>query len=433
MLNKKIVLVIGTLLTTTTLTTTTALANFVTSDKIITASDFNIKLGAYASFESAFCDQNNLQSSENKISINKEGLALYNDTAFYVNISNNSNDLEYGTKIILLPTAKRKSTPTYNGLHLFIKNKFGRIELGSPVPVAKNMMISDGSIPTKYIKISTTHLKQDTQQAPSFLTSEGCFLGDDLCANLSVAPYSNEAPRTINYYTPNFVLNNTSKIQIGVSYSLDSANTGAGKPSDKSDATKKKMFSEEGFDRFEIDRSVKDVITTGVSLEQEFQKNVQLKLALTGEYGTSVGKAKKYISTEDKNPKEYKLANLRSFNIGGELKVNDFTYSVCYGSLGKSLTTSEFHKSGRNSHYYSVGGAYKYNTITTKASYFASEQFKNKVSSIKLNISHLLAPSFKPYVEVSSYTLKGKPEFYTELKHKITKGTVALLGFKLVL
>ncbi|HJK85454.1 MAG TPA: hypothetical protein QKA37_02525 [Candidatus Megaira endosymbiont of Stentor roeselii] len=64
------------------------------------------------------------------------------------------------------------------------------------------MMISDGSIPIKYIKTSTEYLKQGTKANPSFLTGEGCFLGDSLVAGLDLASYSSEPPRTINYYTP---------------------------------------------------------------------------------------------------------------------------------------------------------------------------------------------------------------------------------------
>ncbi len=429
MLEKKIVLVIGTLLTTTTV-----LADVAISDETTIASDFNIRLGAYAAFESAFRNQDKLLKSEKRVSASKEYFAFYNDVAFYLDISNNTNNVEYGTKIVLVPIAKRKTIPTYNGSHFFIKNEFGRVELGSPISVAKNMMVSDGSIPIKYIKTNTAYLKQDTKLSSSFLTSEGCFVGDDLSTNLVTAPHSNEPPRTINYYTPKFSLNNdTSKVQMGISYTLDTANTGICNSNEKSDTIKKETFSEAGFDRFEIDKSVKNTVTAGVSFEQTLKENIQLKLALTGEYGRSIGKAKEYISEDDVNPKEYKLAHLRSFNIGGELKVSGFTYGACYGSLGKSLTTPEFHKAGRNSHYYSVGTAYKHNATTTKVSYFASEQFKNKVNSIKLNVDHLLAPNLKSYAEVSGYMLRGKPEFFTELKYKTTKGVVALVGVKLTL
>jgi hypothetical protein len=37
------------------------------------------------------------------------------------------------------------------------------------------MMISDSSIPIKYIKTNTAYLKQDTKANPSFLTGEGGF------------------------------------------------------------------------------------------------------------------------------------------------------------------------------------------------------------------------------------------------------------------
>lgn len=404
-----------------------------TTGKLPVVSDLNVKLGAYAAFESGFSNQNKLEKSEKKISANKEGFAFYSDAALVANISNEINDIEYGGKIVLVPTAKAKVIPSYNGSHVFIKGFWGRAELGSPIPVATKMMISDGSIPTRYIKTGTAHLKQDTKLSPSFVTSEGCFVGDALTANLDSAPYSGEPPRTINYYTPKFEISDASKVQIGVSYTPDTANTGIGSPSEKSDGVKKKTIGKDGVDRFEIDRSVKDAITAGISFEQKIKEDIELNLALTGEYGHSAGKAKKFASKEDKEPKEYKLGDLRSFNIGSELKVNDFTYNACYGSWGKSLTTPELHKAGRNSYYYSIGAAYKYNETTTKLSYFASEQFKNKANSIKLNISHLLAKGFKPYAEVSSYILKGKPEFYEELKSRTTKGTVFLLGVKLTL
>ena len=411
------------------LASTTTLAG----DRLPVVSDLNIKIGGYAAFESGFSSQKNLEKSEKNISANRKGFAFYNDNALFINVSNKINDFKYGAKIILVPTSKRESIASYNGSHLFLENGYGHIEAGSPIPVAKNMMISDGGIPTKYIKKSSALLKQATQISPSFLTGDDCFIGDDITADFSDARYSNEPPRTINYYTPNFTLSDKSKVQIGISYTPDSSNTGAGSPNKKTDGLKKQTIGKDDIDRFEIDRSVKDAITAGVLFEQNFTESMSLKLALTGEYGNSVGKAKQFVNKDDKEGKEYKLGNLRSYNIGGELQVNDFVYSACYGSLGKSFTTPEFHESGRNSYYYSVGTAYKYNTTTTKITYFASEQFKNKVNSVKLNVSHLLAPGLKPYVEVSSYRLKGRPEFFNKLKSRTTRGVVGVVGIKLIL
>ena len=293
-------------------------------------------------------------------------------------------------------------------------------------------MVSDGSIPTKYIKTSTEYLKQNTKATPSFLTSEGAFLGDQIIASMDSATYSSEPPRTINYYTPKFDLTDSSKIRLGISYTPDSANTGVEKPSDKSDGIKKYAVGEPAIDRFEIDRSVKDAITSGIVLEQKLTEEAELKLALTGEYGKSAGKIKKFANKDDKNPLEYKLSDLKAYNIGTELKVGDFKYNACYGSFGKSFTSKELHKGNRKSQYYNAGIAYTYNKATTTSlSYFASEQFKNKVNSVKLAVSHILAPGLKPYAEIHAYTLKGKPEFYPNLKARKVKGTVALVGVKL--
>lgn len=412
------------------LASSTALAG----DPLPVVSDLNIKLGAYAAFESGFSNQGKLKASEKNVSANKRGFAFYNDTALFAAISNTNDDITYGAKIILVPTVKRKVNKDYNGSYVFLEHEFGRIEAGSPIPVAKNMMVSDGSIPTKYIKTSTEYLKQNTKATPSFLTSEGAFLGDQIIASMDSATYSSEPPRTINYYTPKFVLTDSSKIRLGISYTPDSANTGVEKPSDKSDGIKKYAVGEATIDRFEIDRSVKDALTGGIVLEQKLTEEAELKLALTGEYGKTAGKIKKFASKDDKNPLEYKLSDLKSYNIGAELKIGDFKYNACYSSFGKSLTTKELHKGNRKSQYYNAGIAYTYNKATTTSlSYFASEQFKNKVNSVKLAVSHILAPGLKPYAEIHAYTLKGKPEFYPNLKARKVKGTVALVGVKLSL
>ena len=151
-------------------------------------------------------------------------------------------------------------------------------------------------------------------------------------------------------------------MQIGISYTPDTSNTGVSAPRTKSDGIDKKIIAVNDIDRFEFDISVKDAVSGGIVLEQKFSEDIKLKLAITGEYGKSVGKAKKFATKDDKSPKEFKLSDLQSYNIGGELTINDLTYSACYGSLGKSLTTPEFHKTGRESYYYNAAIAYKCNS-----------------------------------------------------------------------
>ena len=71
---------------------------FVIRNKMV--SDLNIKLGAYAAFESGFSNQGKLKASEKNVSANKRGFAFYNDTALFATISNTADDITYGTKII---------------------------------------------------------------------------------------------------------------------------------------------------------------------------------------------------------------------------------------------------------------------------------------------------------------------------------------------
>lgn len=399
------------------------------------ATNLDIKLGVYTSFESGLNKQSMLTKPEKKISNNKKHFTFYNDAAIYAYIYNRVNGIEYGGKIILIPTSKRKSATIFNGSYIFIKsNYYGTIEAGSPMPAAPSMMIGDGSIPTRYLKTSSSFLKQNRKLGPSFLTSYGYFIGNDLTTSLESIPYTNEPPRTINYYSPKFSATNTSKVQLGMSYTPDTSNTGfSTKPSEKSDGLRKKLVCTSDIDRFEIDKSIKNAVTVGISIEQQLPKNISLKLALTNEYGKSVGDIKKFTTRIDKNPITSDLANLKSYNIGSELKIKDFTYSMSYGSFGKSLTTAELHKTSRGSRYYNLNSVYKHKSTTTKISYFSSNQYNNKLHSIKLNISCLLELGLRPYIELSSYRLKGKPEFYNNLLTRKTKGLVSVIGIKLIL
>ena len=116
----------------------------------------------------------------------------------------------------------------------------------------------------------------------------------------------------------------------------------------------------------------------GVALEQNLGDGIDLKVGITGEYGKAAGKAKKFARKDDENPTgEFKLSNLRTFNIGAILNVGNFSSAGSFGSLGKSLTTPEFHKTGRKTSYYTGTVAYKQGPFAASISYFKSDQFKN--------------------------------------------------------
>jgi hypothetical protein len=439
MIKRRITSLLGALL----LSSTAYAGETTTNERLIVDNDLKIKLGAYANFEVGTSEQSRRKNADFKPSSNRSDFAFNSDAALKATISHEQDGLEYGSKIVLVTTAKRKSNVSYNGTHIFAKGEYGHVELGSPIPVAYNMMVSSSGLPGKYINLKTAHMKQDGTMGPSFLTSDGCFIGDELGSDTDKAVYSSEPPRTINYYTPKFAMGEATKVKLGISYTPDTANTGAAGSSSKSDGIKTVKVGHDGVEKFELDRSLKNAFGAGIELEHELSEDSSVKVALTGEYGKSVGKATKHYKIEETNDEgeitevkkksKYKLADLRSYNVGAEIKAGNFKYSACYGSHGKSLTTPELHRSGRNAYYYSAGLQHKYNKLTTDLVYFSSEKYKNKVNSIQLKGTYTLAKGFKPYVSITHFTAKGKAEYHKNLKARKTSGMVFVAGTKLSL
>ena len=430
-------------------------AKEVESGSMPVISDLKVKLSGYGHFQGGYRNQNHLGDNKN-VSANRKSFAFFNDAALFADISNKVNDVTYGGKIVLVPTAKRKGSTTYNGSHIYLESSYGRIEAGSPIDAASNMLIDSSEIASatggdwdRYAKFDSTDLKQRYDFGPSFATFGEFFLDSKLVSAVENRPYSNEPGRRISYYTPKFDFGNGAKIQMGISYTPDSSNTGADDPTKNSTRVEIKKLKREGVDTdpnhyFKFDQSIKDAISGGVVLEQNISDGVDLKLALTGEYGKA-SNAKKMDNTNnssdplkaDSNSQvelgTYKLKDLKTYNIGAILNAGNFSYAASFGSLGKSLTTSEFHKVGRETTYYTGGVAYKQGPFTTSLTYFRSDQYKNTVDCVTIGTDYKLAPGFKPYAEISGFSLKGKPEYDPNLKKKKTRGTIALIGAKLSL
>jgi hypothetical protein len=412
----------------------------VKSGGVPVTSSLNITLSAYADFQAGFRNQNHLVGDEKNVSSHRKAFAFSNASAVIFNAYNKINDVTYGGKIALVPTSKKSGSASYNGSHIYMEGDFGRVELGAPFFPAKNMMVDGCTVSagpggwSSYTNLATKHLKGVSKIAPSFATSADFFLGNKLTTSSSKRPYSSEPARTVAYYTPKLSVSESTKIQAGVSYTPDSSNTAADSLTANSSGATIKDIGLEGVYSFEIDSTVKDAFSAGLTLEQNFADGVDVKFALTGEYAQSAGQAKLMKVKDDAEPSVSKLSNLRTFNIGGVMNFGNYSCAGSFGSLGKSLTTPEFHKTGRDTMYYTGAVAYKQGAFATSLSYFRSDQFKNTVDAISIGTSYLLAPGFQPYAEVSSFILKGRPEFYNGSSpdpKKSTRGTVALIGAKL--
>ena len=389
-------------------------ADEVKSGSMPVTSDLKVKLSGYGHFQGGYRNQNHLGADKN-VSANRKSFAFFNDAALFTDISNNVNDVTYGGKIVLVPTAKRKGSASYNGSHIYLESSYGRIEAGSPIDAASNMLIDSSEIASatggdwdRYAKFDSADLKQGYDFGPSFATFGEFFLDSKLVSAVENRPYSNEPGRRISYYTPKFDFGKGAKIQMGISYTPDSSNTGADDPTKNStgfDIKKIKRVDTDPNHYFKFDKSVKDAISGGIVLEQNISDGVDLKLAFTGEYGKA-SNAEKYDNTNnssdplkaDSNTQNklgtYKLKDLKTYNIGAILNAGNFSYAASFGSLGKSLTTPEFHKTGRETTYYTGGIAYKQGPFTTSLTYFRSDQYKNTVDCVTIGTDYKLAPGF---------------------------------------
>ena len=406
----------------------------------VVKSSLSVKLRAATNFQAGYRNQNHLGPTEKNVSYHKDNFAFFSAAAVFFDISNQLDDVKYGAKIVLVPTTSIAGAASLNGTHIYIETNFGIFQAGSPISPATSMMLCEGEIDagsgawTRYANFAPSYLKQTSNIEPSFATGSDYFLDNKLSTYVPDKPYSNEPARSIAYYTPKFDSGHGGKLQIGLSYIPDSSNTGAGKASSQSSGVSTIKVEAGSIDRFEIDGTVKDAVAGGVCLEQNLSDGVDLKLSLTGEYGKSAGKAKRFTLADDKTPNaSFKLKDLRTYNIGAVLNFGNFSYAGSFGSLGKSLTTPEFHKTNRKTNYYSAAIAYKQDSFATSLSYFYSKTFGNTLSAITIGTSYKLAPGFKPYADVTLFKLKGKPEFSPELSKRATSGAVAIIGAKLSL
>ncbi|PCJ29502.1 MAG: porin [Rickettsiales bacterium] len=400
-------------------------------------SDLTVKISAFSHFQTGMRKQKNLTEKEKNVSAKRKTFAFNSESAMSLEVSNYVNDFKYGGKIVLVPTNKRKGG-SFNGSHIFTETNYGRFEAGSPLPASYKMQVDGHDIAaapatnwSRYVDFSTEDMMQKQSIEPSFAVVSDFFLDSKLATKLDNRNYSSEPARSISYYTPKFALGQSSKVQVGVSYAPDSSNTGAEKHTKVSSGLSIRNINKDGTDRFEIDSSVRDAVSAGITLEQNFSDGIDLKVGLTGEYANASGKATKFENDVEKE--SYKLSPLRTFNIGAILNVGSMSYAGSFGSLGKSLTTPEFHKTGRSTKYYTGTVAYKQGPFAASVSYFKSNQYENTVDAISIGTHYVMAPGFKPYVQISTFRLKGKPEFYPKLEKKKTRGTVALIGVKLSL
>lgn len=410
-----------------------------TENAPLTAPILKADLHGFMHFQAGNRNQDKLTSTEKNISQYNKDLALFNEAALVGHVSNTVGDVSYGGKIVLVPTAKKKGSNAYNGSHFYLTSVYGKVELGSSVSPVSTMSVDAGCITAgsgnwdRYANTKAS-IQQVNGTSPTFATGINFFMSDNLLTKLSSKPYSNEAPRSIVYYTPRFELADSLKARIGVAYTPDSSNTGADQIDTASSGLETKQVSSGTIDRFEFDNSVKNAFSGSVSLNYHFADTVDLQVGFSAEYANSVGSAKEFANATDTTPvAEYDLKNLRSYNVGAVFTYGGMAYAASYGTLGKSLTTTEYHKAGRKTEYYTAAMAYTQGPASVSLDYFRAEKFDNTADALTVGTSYKLFTGLTNYFEVSRYSLNGRPEFYASADRKRTKGVAVITGLKLKL
>ena len=414
-------------------------------------SDTVVKLDGFFQFQAGFANQNKLTSAEKKISNNRKDFGFYTEATLAATVAKTVDDITYGGKLILVPTTKPKTSAAYNGSHIFVESSFGKVEAGSPYDAGSKMRVigdlvsagTGGSTGNwaRYANLKSDNMKYfgtDTNKitkgvAPEFVDYKEYFFDSLFRTQLDQVHDKAEPARKISYFTPK-----TQGFQFGISYIPDSGNVGGGTHNDDSLKSKSGVtdVKVDGDNTYVLNRNVKDAFSAGVTYEYNISEGVDLKLGATGEYGKAAGKIK-LVSNKGKDNEdvlgEYKPADLRTYNLGAILTYGSFSYAASYGTLGKSLTSKEYHKTGRNTWYYNGAIAYSQGPIKTSVSYFKSDRFKSTVDAVALGTEYKFLPGLVPYAEIACFQAKGRPAHYLEAPKKKTKGTVALIGAKLKL
>jgi len=409
---------------------------------VISNSDTEIKLEGFYLFESGYSNQNHLGAYEN-ISDNKKKSAFYTEAAFAATITKTINDVIGGVKIVLQPTTRSKTSTGYNGSHIFIETSYGKVELGSPYDAGNKLRITGGQVVAgtggwwRYANLTSQYM-QYNKLRPDFDNSPSFYI-ESFSNNFDEFNVKAEAARKISFYTPKM-----KGFQAGISYTPDTANTGGNKNINNvafdntvTGITKVntgiKRHIVENSELITINQNLVDSVSGGLTYEHALGEDADLKLSVTGEYGKPARLAvrSKIINKKYTILDTYKLSNLKAYNLGAVFTYGNFSCGASYGNLGKSLTTPEYHKNGRDAYYYNGAVAYGQGPIKTSLGYFKSSRYKNTLDTITLATEYKIMPGLLPYAEVSHFQAKGKPVYYPEAPNKKTSGTVGLIGTKL--
>lgn len=370
------------------------------------ASDVNVAMKGAFDFQYGYNKQSKLvKKQDQRVSANQKNHAFDTDSALMAEISASKDGVNYGGRVVVKPTARRSSSASYSGSHLFVEHSAGRLELGNDYNAASKMQVTGYNIAAATGDDWSNYVNDfnGNGSSVSYLTTVDYFVDNFKSKD------GGEASRKITYFTPEVY-----GLTLGVSYVPDTANLGDG---DMNAANSTVGIKQGDFGR---NMHVKNAFAGGASWKYDMSNMASLQIAATGEYGKP---AEKKVNGKS-------VRKLSSYNLGAKVKYNQFSVAGSYGTWNKSLELKNPAVKTKATKFYTAAVAYNQGPVGASVAMFDSKHQTNKLRAITVGTDYKLMPGLKPYAEVTYFTARpGKDS--KALGAKKTNGTVAILGAKL--
>ncbi len=404
------------------------LASSIFALPVLAADNLQVKLEGAFDFQAAVRQQKNIEG--NNLTTNQKNSAFFSQSSLRAHVSNETDyGLKYGAIIGVRTTSRTKIFPGNNGSHLYTEADFGKLELGS--------------------RQNATSLMSQGAYSICMATCDDWFRYTNMGSlynggynNGGVSDYSpiysgfgsnvngSEQVRTATYYTPQL-----HGVQLGVSFSPDTANTGDnGSLTDGNGINKTNMYDKTNqYTKITARTSVKNLVGAGVTFTHNLGEAFDVTLGAGLEQGKSVITA---TDAEDKNAvKANKLANHKLYNVGAVVAYGNWSVAGSYADAGKSLTSDKYQWDKRKNKFYTGGLAYNQGPMGVSLTYLRNDKLQNKLDSYTLGTQYKLAPGLMPYFEATSFNVKSKGYDTSDLDNgtatsvsKKYKGTAYMFG-----
>jgi hypothetical protein len=385
-----------------------------------------IQFGGIFDFNTATRVQKKLDGSAKNLSANNKSVVFNSSANITAKITEQSNELKYGAKIVMITTTAAKKTAGFNGSHLFIESAdLGKVEAGAPFDVSTSMQVNGNDVAAGPGGTSWDGIiNANPKDAYGFdINVLDFYLSGFTSKNGNIV--DREPSRKINYYTPKMM-----GFQFGITWIPDSTNGGADSKTASSAFNKRQVqwIADDGtLKKYNIRLGATNAFAFGISYEAEIAEATSFKAAVTGEVGKSLQQA--FIAKDDKGDSSYaidpnavgsdgktltgpnKLKNLKSYDVGAQLTQGNFSYGVSYGNLCKSFTSNAL-DANKNTDFYTTAINYNQGPINVSLTYTGGSDKKNKFNSIALGSDYKIAPGLIAYAETAYVAGKGTGKIY---------------------